>query len=166
MKCSKGMQQGTYQRHFKRRPRVTRCKTCLGSWCTSKGCSLETIFHGMGLRRSFAFLVSLPNGCARVKRGHQKAVLMEQRARPTSSSLFLGPVVRGHLSRQLSRHCSLPGKSTSRDVLGQAREWVRVLVKMGFRSVWARRCLEDLRFCSGFVLLLIPRWPSAWSHWP
>ncbi|XP_056215870.1 BTB/POZ domain-containing protein KCTD8-like [Falco biarmicus] len=36
---------------------------------------------------------------------------MEWRARLTPSPLFLGPVVQGHVSRQLSRHCSLPGSS-------------------------------------------------------
>lgn len=131
MKCSGGVQQGTSQRHFERRPCVMHCKTWPGSWCTSKGNSLEIIFHGMGLPCSFSFPVSLPNGCVCVKRGHQKAVMVERRARPTPSPLFLGPVVRGQLSRQLSRHCSLPGKGTARDVPGQAWEWVSVLVKMG-----------------------------------
>lgn len=124
---------GYYQRHFKRRPCVTHCKTCLGSWCSSKGKSLEIISHGTGPRRSFSFPVSLPNGCDHVKRGHQKAVTVERRARPTPSPLFPGPVVRGQLSRQLCRHCSLPGKSTARDVLGQAWGRVRVPVKMGIQ---------------------------------
>ena len=109
------------------------CKTWRGSWRTSKGNSLEIIFCGTGPQRSFSFLASLPSGCAHVKRGHQKAVMVERRARPTPSPLFLGPVVRGQLSRQLSRHCSLPGKSTTGDVLGQAWEWVRVPVKMGLQ---------------------------------
>uniref|UniRef100_A0A8B9CNN4 BTB domain-containing protein n=1 Tax=Anser brachyrhynchus TaxID=132585 RepID=A0A8B9CNN4_9AVES len=61
--------------------------------------------------------------------------------------VFYRPVVRGQLSRQLSRHGSLPGKGTPRDAPGQGWEGVRV--KAGIRSVWARRCpkgLEELRF--------------------
>lgn len=95
-----------------------------------QGKFLEIIFHRMD-HSALPFLASLPNQCARVKRGHQKAIVVEWRARPRPSPLFLGPVVRGQLSRQLSRHCSLPGKSTSRDVVGQVWEWVRVPVKTG-----------------------------------
>ncbi|XP_068813133.1 BTB/POZ domain-containing protein KCTD16-like [Struthio camelus] len=36
---------------------------------------------------------------------------MEQRARPTPFPLFLGPIVQGQISRQISRHFSLPGSS-------------------------------------------------------
>ncbi|XP_065545964.1 BTB/POZ domain-containing protein KCTD8-like [Lathamus discolor] len=43
--------------------------------------------------------------------GQKKDIMVEQRARSTPSPLFLGPAVRGQLSRQLSRHCSLPGSS-------------------------------------------------------
>nr|XP_021149719.1 uncharacterized protein LOC110362304 [Columba livia] len=107
MKCFEGVQQGTYQGHFKRRPCVMCHKTCLGSWGTFKGNSLEIVFHGMGPQHSFSFLASLPNGCER----SPESCHVEQRARPTPSPLFLGPVVRGQLYRQLSRHCSLPGSS-------------------------------------------------------
>lgn len=82
----------------------------------------EITYHGMGPQSSFASLASHPNGCADIKVGQQKAIMVEQRARPTPSPLFLGPAVRGQLSRQLSRHCSLPGKSTTGDVLGQGKD--------------------------------------------
>lgn len=95
-----------------------------------QGKFLKIIFHRMD-HSALPFLASLPNRCAHMKRGHQKAIVVERRARPRPSPLFLGPVVRGQLSRQLSRHCSLPGKSTTRDVVGQVWEWVRVPVKTG-----------------------------------
>lgn len=143
MKCFEGVQQGTYQGHFKRRPCVMCHKTCLGSWGTFKGNSLEIVFHGMGPQHSFSFLASLPNGCER----SPESCHVEQRARPTPSPLFLGPVVRGQLYRQLSRHCSLPGKYNAKDVPGQAWEWVRVRVKMG---VQVCLCMEASR---GFEIL-------------
>lgn len=134
MKCSGGVQQGTARDILEEGP--VSC-TVKPGWVhgdpfpSSKGKSLEIIFHGTVPRHSFSFLVSLPNGCVHVKRGHQKGVTVERRARPTPSPLFLGPAVRGQLSRQLSRHCSLPGKNTARDVLGHTWERVRVPVKMG-----------------------------------
>ncbi|XP_056347188.1 uncharacterized protein LOC130253015 isoform X1 [Oenanthe melanoleuca] len=42
---------------------------------------------------------------------HQNSMILERGSRPKPSPLFPGPIVRGQLSRQLSRHCSLPGSS-------------------------------------------------------
>nr|XP_041572144.1 uncharacterized protein LOC115495267 [Taeniopygia guttata] len=50
-------------------------------------------------------------GWVSVEEGHQNSIIMENGSRSKPSPLFPGPIVRGQLSRQLSRHCSLPGSS-------------------------------------------------------
>ncbi|XP_064526331.1 cell surface glycoprotein 1-like isoform X2 [Pseudopipra pipra] len=45
------------------------------------------------------------------KGSHQKSLVKEQGTKPSPCPLLPGPVGRGQLSRQLSRHCSLPGSS-------------------------------------------------------
>lgn len=74
------------------------------------------------------FLVYFPQGCACVKGGHQKVIMVKDKTIPTPFPFLLGSVVRGQLSRQLSRHSSLPGKGIPSDAPGQGWEGVRVKV--------------------------------------
>lgn len=82
----------------------------------ARGCG-TTEFHdfGAGSRPT--------SGCVGVEGGHQNSMVLERGSRSKRSPLFLGPVARGQLSRQLSRHCSLPGKSMGKDVPGKTWEW-------------------------------------------
>ncbi|XP_063272701.1 SCAN domain-containing protein 1 [Prinia subflava] len=52
-----------------------------------------------------------PHTGAEVEGVHQNSMILEHGSRSKPSCLFPGPIVRGQLSRQLSRHCSLPGSS-------------------------------------------------------
>lgn len=119
----------------------------------------DVIFHVVG-----ALSLSLypSKGCAFLKGSHQSC----HNEAETQTHIFsfpLGPVVRGQLSRQLSRHFSLPGKGTPRDAPGQG--WV---VKM-FRTGWARKGLGGSR-SSDSVLSLCCSWfpvdSMLYDHWP
>lgn len=77
----------------------------------------------------------------------QNSMVLDHGSRSKPSPLFPGPVVRGQLSRQLSRHCSLPGKST-----GKTWRWVKENPKyLSFSSACDSQVSQRLEYPQAVV---------------